>query len=213
MTADPLFLAGVAALAAILAAGIGAATSIVSTRMTLRWTARHDIERLGREEAARVRSEKRTAFAEVVASLDAHRDATATVAEADRSEDRDWARYLGAQQQTVRTGALLKIVGSDEMLEAAGEASQSLMDVGWEYLTHAELHHGPVEPPISRVKSDMWNHVNVADREIDRLVTLMRADLGAKPLAGSSSRESRSERHTDRAAMESATTTIESRPS
>jgi hypothetical protein len=212
VNADPLLLAGVAAAAAILAAGIGAAASIISTRITLKWTARHDIERLVREEAARVRSEKRTAYAEVVASLDAHRDATATVAEANSPEDRDWERYLAAERNTVRTGALLKIVGSDEMLDAAEEASEALMDVGWEYLTQAELHHGPVERPIGQVKSDMWNHVNVADREIDRLVALMRADLGALPLAKTSLRESQRERLPDAAASGSAATTAEGSP-
>jgi len=65
VNADPFPQAGVAAVAdvaAILAAGIGAKASTVSTRIALKWTARHDIERLGREEAARVRSEKRTTY-------------------------------------------------------------------------------------------------------------------------------------------------------
>ena len=64
VNADPFLLAGVDAVAAVadVAAGIGAKASTVSTRIALKWTARHDIERLGREEAARVRSEKRTTY-------------------------------------------------------------------------------------------------------------------------------------------------------
>jgi hypothetical protein len=56
---------------AILAALVGAGSSIASTALTMWWSGRHDAARQSREEAASLRAEKRVAYRDLIQTLDA----------------------------------------------------------------------------------------------------------------------------------------------
>jgi hypothetical protein len=80
---------------AILAAMIGAGSSIAATALTMWWTGRHDTERQSREEAASLRAEKRAAYRDLIQALDAWREVTVEIADGERKR-RDWEPYWEA---------------------------------------------------------------------------------------------------------------------
>ncbi|OGO54565.1 MAG: hypothetical protein A2V84_05560 [Chloroflexi bacterium RBG_16_70_13] len=59
------------AVVVILAALIGAAASIAATALTMLWTARQAAIHQAREEAAALRTEKRSAYRDIIHALDA----------------------------------------------------------------------------------------------------------------------------------------------
>lgn len=160
---------------------IGAAVSLAGVAMTMWWTGRHDKAKDARIESAALRAEKRTAYASFVEALDAFREATLEVGEGERRK-RDWAVYWEAHEGVLRSGAVLQLIAPEEMLEAASEAIDLLMDVGWKFNTHTALAFGDNVPDDLQVTQAVWNHIAVADREMTKLIDLMRIDLGFKPL-------------------------------
>ena len=65
---------------AILAALVGAGSSIAATALTMWWSGRHDAARQSREEAASLRAEKRVAYRDPIQTLDAWREVTVEIA-------------------------------------------------------------------------------------------------------------------------------------
>lgn len=166
---------------ALLAALIGAGSSIVATVVTMAWTGRHDEQRQTREEAAALRAEKRSAYRDFIQALDAWREATAEIADGDRKK-RDWEFYWECRETALKAGASLQLVGTDDMIEAASEAMELLMDPAWKAQTHTALAFGDHPPGPAEITRSVWHYITVADREINTLLKLMRVDLGFKPL-------------------------------
>ena len=169
------------AVVAILAALIGAGSSIAATALTMWWTGRHESERLTREEAAVLRAEKRSAYRDLIQALNAWREACVEIADGDRKR-RDWDYYWKCREDTMRAGATLQLVGTDDMLDAAGEAMEVLLDVSWKFQTHTELAFGDHPPTPAEINHSVWVHIGVADREEAKLLDLMRVDLSFSPL-------------------------------
>ena len=169
------------AVIAIVAALIGAGTSIVATALTMAWTGRHETERQTREEAASLRAEKRGAYRDLIQALDAWREATVEIADGDRKK-RDWEWYWECRDACMKAGATVQLVGTDDMLEAAGEAMEVLLDVAWRFQTHTSVAYGDEAPTPAEISKTTWVHIGVADREEATLLDLMRVDLGFEPL-------------------------------
>jgi hypothetical protein len=82
----------------------------------------------------------------------------------------------------MKAGATLQLVGTDDMIEAAGEAMEVLLDVSWKYQTHTALAFGDHPPSPEQISQSVWHHISAADREEATLLDLMRVDLGFAPL-------------------------------
>jgi hypothetical protein len=169
------------ALVAIVAALIGAGSSIAATALTMAWTGRHETERQTREEAAALRAEKRGVYRDLIQALDAWREATVEIADGDRKK-RDWDWYWQCREACMKAGATVQLVGTDDMLEAAGEAMETLLDVAWRFHTHTALAYGAEPPTSDEISKTTRIHIGVADREEATLLDLMRVELGFSPL-------------------------------
>ena len=165
----------------ILAALIGAGSSIAATALTMWWTARQAETHQAREEGRELRAEKRVAYRDLVQALNAWREATVEIADGERRK-KDWDAYWEAREDSMRAGAALELVGSDDMIDAASEAMETLLDISWKYQTHTELAFPGYTPTPEEITKTTWIHVGVADREAARLVDLMRLDLGFAPM-------------------------------
>jgi hypothetical protein len=166
---------------AILAALVGAGSSIAATALTMWWSGRHDATRQSREEAASLRAEKRIAYRDLIQALDAWREVTVEIADGERKR-RDWDAYWEAREACMKSGASLQLVGTDDMIEAAGEAMEFLLDVSWKFQTHTALAFGDHPPSPAEISHSVWVHIEAADREEATLLDLMRVDLGFAPL-------------------------------
>jgi hypothetical protein len=111
---------------AILAALVGAGSSIAATALTMWWSGRHDAARQSREEAASLLAEKRVAYRDLIQTLDAWREVTVEIADGERKR-RDWDAYWEAREACMKAGASLQLVGTDDMIEAASEAMEFLL--------------------------------------------------------------------------------------
>lgn len=169
------------ALVAILAALIGAGSSIAATALTMWWTGRQETDHQSREEAAALRAEKRAAYRDLLQTLDYWREVTVEIADGERKK-KDWDYYWEAREACMKAGATLQLVGTDEMIEAAGNAMQFLLDVSWKFQTHTALAFGDHPPGPAEIQRSVWNHITAADREQTTLLDLMRVDLGFPPL-------------------------------
>jgi hypothetical protein len=166
---------------ALLAALIGAGSSIAATALTMWWTGRHESERQTREEAAALRAEKRAAYRDLMVALDAWREACVEIADGDRKK-RDWDDYWQCRGDTTKAGGTLQLVGTDDMIDAAGEAMEAFLDVSWKFQTHTALAFGDHPPGPAEISHSVWGHIGAADREEAKLLDLMRVDLGFSPL-------------------------------
>lgn len=166
---------------AILAALIGAGSSIAATALTMWWSGQHETARLAREEAASLRVEKRAAYRDLIQTLTAWREVTVEIADGERKR-REWDAYWEAREATMKSGASLQLFGTDDMIDAASEAMALLLDVSWKFQTHTALAFGDHPPSPAEISRSVWHHIEVADREEARLLNLMRIDLGSAPL-------------------------------
>jgi hypothetical protein len=171
-----------AVLAVLLAALIAAGASLAATALTMWWTGRHDAARQSREDAATLRAEKRVAYRDLVIALNRWREATVDVAEGGLRK-KDWDAYWEARDASLTAGASLQLVGSEDMVDATSEAMEMLLDCSWKFLTHTELAFGDNPPTVEQAAEAIWHRVTVADREMDTLLDLMRADLGTPAFA------------------------------
>ena len=161
---------------ALLAALMGAGSSIAATLVTMAWTARHDEKRQAREEAAALRAEKRSAYRDLIQAIDAWREATGEIADGDRRK-KAWDYYWQCRDEVMKAGATLQLVGTDDMIGAASEAMEMLLDVCWKYQTHTALAFGDHPPGPAETSRNIWHYITVADHEITSLLDLMRVDL------------------------------------
>ena len=164
----------------IWAAVAGGAITLAGVALTLWWTGRSEQSRLDQEQLATIRSEKRRIYAEVIRSIGQFREAAFDIGHV-RKKDRDWQRYWATRERCLDVGAELQLIGSYQMLDSSSEAVDLLYGIGFQFFEHPDLN--PSMQNYRTIAAYVASHTTACDHESDRLIDLMRVDLGYSPLA------------------------------
>ncbi len=161
MQVDPLAIAIVSAL-------IGAGASIAATVVTLIWTSRSERARHDREWESQRVSDRRGVYGRFLQTATLWREACADLPDDDYSKDA-WNRYWRRRIPALEAAIELSLIAPPEVVEAASEAMDELLDISWDYDVNGE----------DFIKAALWNKIRFIDDELEKVTAAGRTEFGA----------------------------------